>query len=76
MTVKKPRGSVKRVNAMGLAWTRCREAAGFTQAALATKLRLTGSYISLIEAGKRVPDVRIVSDAAKLMKVEIKDLCP
>jgi transcriptional regulator with XRE-family HTH domain len=76
MTVKKHRGSAKRLNAMGAAWTRCREAAGLTQAALATKLKMTGSYVSLIESGKRVPDILVITAAAKLMKVEISDLCP
>ena len=74
--VKKPRASAKRLSEMGERWIRAREFTKLTQAELAKKLGVTGSYISLIESGKRVPDVLVIVDAAKLMNVELRTLCP
>lgn len=61
---------------MGRKWAKAREAQDLTQAAMGRALGLTGSYMSLIESGRRVPDIAVVRAAARLLKVTVEELFP
>jgi transcriptional regulator with XRE-family HTH domain len=51
-----------------------RRAAGLSQATLAAAARVTGSYVSRIEAGNRKPDSKLLERFAAAMAVPIREL--
>jgi DNA-binding XRE family transcriptional regulator len=52
-------------------WRRHR---GLTQAALATRARITQPYLAQIEAGRRSGDIHLYARLAKALRVRIEDL--
>lgn len=51
-----------------------RLSAGFTQAQMAEKLRLSQAYISQIESGLRTPSLRVLQRAARSTGVSVAQL--
>ncbi len=48
-----------------------RAARGLSQKDLAARLKIDPSYVSLIEAGKRVPSISVLEDISKALDVPI-----
>lgn len=53
-----------------------REKAGITQAQLADGSKLTQSYLSQVESGRKTPSIGTLRDIARVLKVHPGDLLP
>ena len=53
-----------------------RQAQGITQEELAEKIHVSQTWITLIETGKKTPNLRLLQKIAKVIGVKVKDLIP
>lgn len=53
---------------------RARKKTGLTQEKLADAIRLSTTFIGLIETGRRKPSIKTLQKIASALKVDIKDL--
>ncbi len=62
--------------ALGKRVKRLREQSGKTQEEIADRTRLTQTYISLLETGKRRASMRTLEKIASAIGVKVRDLLP
>lgn len=53
-----------------------RQAKGFTQEQLAEKIRVSATWIGYIEAGLRIPNLKLIYKIARALDVKVRDLFP
>ncbi len=53
---------------------RARKSAGFTQEKLADKIRMSTTFIGLVETGKRRPSMKTLQKIASALNVNIREL--
>lgn len=54
--------------------SRCRAAAGITQAELSVRLDIDRAYVSGLEAGRRNPTIQRLDEVARALGVDIVDI--
>lgn len=53
-----------------------RKEQGFTQEQLAEKIRVSATWLGYIEAGTRIPNLKLLYKIARVLDVKVKDLFP
>ena len=61
---------------LGEAWKQARKNAGLSQEAMAARLGISDSYLSLIENNRRQPQISHLKRIAEIMKQSMESLCP
>lgn len=55
---------------------RIRKSKGYTQEILAERLNISTGYLSKIETGVRIPNMKLLQKIAKILHIKVKDLIP
>jgi len=53
-----------------------RQEKGFTQEQLAEKIRVSATWVGYIEAGLRIPNLKLIYKIARALDVKVRDLFP